>query len=554
MSMFETWGSLRSDDATLKGSWCTSGQDTNSSEYPTLLSFGDSPRNTFANSGCDQMDTIPDMTSTTSAFLKRVQLRKHVRGAKANRRPQDEADKAKHLAKKQVPKGDRTKDRTRVGQLDFCFGSEADSVEDTLRWLQSSAHHFWGEAVVLEICLTPKYAGRDVQEPIWISLQNMQPFYPQPSTVEVALEILSNSTGHCAKWQFYERNADVKVACYLPMDCYGQCIGVLRLSAKDTLSLDESGRDMFQPLVSIAVLRLMRAELHQSFRRQSTELTRTSRILESVFPRHVLHELCHRSENFSEQEDAGCDVSRSWTLGSDSTQDSAFCRQQTVSDCSESSHQPLYAESHDHVATIFADIKDFTPISEACGPAGVMRMLNQLFKKFDDIMEAFHPMSYKVETVGDSYVVACGLLPDCDTDPSIIAMHSIHISALMLRAAREVLVNEEPVQLRVGIHMGPLMSGIVGKRVPRFCLFGDTVNTASRMESTGIPGKIHVSEQTKEFCGNAAACMFYPLGDRQIKGKGKMRTYWLDPDEVLRPRPLWPILGKYTWTGLALRH
>ncbi|CAJ1334871.1 unnamed protein product [Effrenium voratum] len=198
-------GSLRSDDATLKGSWCTSGQDTNSSEYPTLLSFGDSPRNTFANSGCDQMDTIPDMTSTTSAFLKRVQLRKHVRGAKANRRPQDEADKAKHLAKKQVPKGDRTKDRTRVGQLDFCFGSEADSVEDTLRWLQSSAHHFWGEAVVLEICLTPKYAGRDVQEPIWISLQNMQPFYPQPSTVEVALEILSNSTGHCAKWQFYER-------------------------------------------------------------------------------------------------------------------------------------------------------------------------------------------------------------------------------------------------------------------------------------------------------------------------------------------------------------
>ncbi|EFJ48016.1 guanylyl and adenylyl cyclase family member, partial [Volvox carteri f. nagariensis] len=116
----------------------------------------------------------------------------------------------------------------------------------------------------------------------------------------------------------------------------------------------------------------------------------------------------------------------------------------------------------------------------------VMSLLNSLYSRYDAMLDKYGV--YKVETIGDCYFVAGGLIHE-DEDG---------MAAAMLSAAREVLMPTTglPVEIRIGLHTGPVVSGVVGTRMPRFCLFGDTVNTASRIESTGLPGAIHASEAT----------------------------------------------------------
>ncbi|EFJ46089.1 guanylyl and adenylyl cyclase family member [Volvox carteri f. nagariensis] len=156
-------------------------------------------------------------------------------------------------------------------------------------------------------------------------------------------------------------------------------------------------------------------------------------------------------------------------------------------------------------------------------PATVMSFLNDLYTRLDAMLDAFGV--YKVETIGDCYVAAGGLMKvDAET------------GAAILRAASAVLLptSGEPVRLRVGIHSGPAMSGVVGTRMPRFCLFGDTINTASRMESTGVPGAIHVSKATRDLTPDEP---WEPTGAVEAKGKGLMETYLLKPQNSIAPPP-----------------
>ncbi|XP_050793798.1 guanylate cyclase soluble subunit beta-2-like [Gopherus flavomarginatus] len=171
---------------------------------------------------------------------------------------------------------------------------------------------------------------------------------------------------------------------------------------------------------------------------------------------------------------------------------------------------------------LFSDIVTFTNICSACEPIQIVNMLNSMYSKFDRLTSVHNV--YKVETIGDAYMVVGGV-------PVPIASHAKRVAnfALGMRtAAREVMnpITGEPIQIRVGIHTGPVLAGVVGEKMPRYCLFGDTVNTASRMESHGLPNKIHLSPTAFRALQNQGF-EIVERGEIEVKGKGKMTTYIL---------------------------
>ncbi|GIL79928.1 hypothetical protein Vretimale_12545 [Volvox reticuliferus] len=192
------------------------------------------------------------------------------------------------------------------------------------------------------------------------------------------------------------------------------------------------------------------------------------------------------------------------------------------------------ATSHSALTVLFCDIQGFTTMCNSVKPATVMSFLNDLYTRLDAMLDAFGV--YKVETIGDCYMVAGGLMKvdeetgavtvrSDDVDPQH-AHRTVQFAKALLHAASTVRLPNtgEPVRMRVGIHSGPAMSGVVGTRMPRFCLFGDTINTASRMESTGLPGAIHVSQATRDLTPNE---LWEPTGGVEAKGKGLLQTYLL---------------------------
>ncbi|CAD5115236.1 DgyrCDS4228 [Dimorphilus gyrociliatus] len=189
--------------------------------------------------------------------------------------------------------------------------------------------------------------------------------------------------------------------------------------------------------------------------------------------------------------------------------------------------QSVPPEYYDSVTIYFSDIVGFTEISSSSTPMQVITLLNELYSRFDKIIGSFD--AYKVETIGDAYMVISGLPKrNCDTHVVEIARLSVELleSAMTMQLPHR---KEEHLALRVGIHTGPVMAGIVGLKMPRYCLFGDTVNVASRMESTSEPGKIQMSptsaESLKAF--KLDNLMIIPRGTLEIKGKGQMETFWL---------------------------
>ncbi|XP_031733444.1 receptor-type guanylate cyclase daf-11 [Anarrhichthys ocellatus] len=188
-------------------------------------------------------------------------------------------------------------------------------------------------------------------------------------------------------------------------------------------------------------------------------------------------------------------------------------------------HKHVEAESYEKVTIFFSDIVGFTSISASCAPLQVVEMLNNLYMCFDTRIDSYDV--YKVETIGDAYMVVSGL-PERNGD-----RHADEIAKMALdlvAAVRQVSIphmRNHRLQLRAGIHTGPCVAGIVGYKMPRYCLFGDTVNTASRMESTSLPQKIHTSSETYLALIKDNAYELQLRGEIEVKGKGKMNTYWL---------------------------
>lgn len=187
--------------------------------------------------------------------------------------------------------------------------------------------------------------------------------------------------------------------------------------------------------------------------------------------------------------------------------------------------QSVLAETFDNVTIYFSDIVGFTALSAESSPLQVVDLLNDLYTCFDSIIENFDV--YKVETIGDAYMVVSGLPV---RNGNAHAREIARMSLRLLQAVATFRIRHRPndqLKLRIGLHSGPCVAGVVGLKMPRYCLFGDTVNTASRMESNGLPLKIHVSSQTKELLDNFSTFRLELRGEIEMKGKGKVTTYWL---------------------------
>ncbi|XP_019334932.2 retinal guanylyl cyclase 2 [Alligator mississippiensis] len=194
-------------------------------------------------------------------------------------------------------------------------------------------------------------------------------------------------------------------------------------------------------------------------------------------------------------------------------------------------------EYFDRVTIYFSDIVGFTTISALSEPIEVVDLLNDLYTLFDAVL-GNHDV-YKVETIGDAYMVASGL-PKRNGNKHAAEIANMSLDILSSVGSFKMRhMPEVPVRIRIGLHTGPCVAGVVGLTMPRYCLFGDTVNTASRMESTGLPYRIHVNRTTVETLQTLNEGYEIVLrGKTELKGKGIEDTYWLVGKQgFLKPLP-----------------
>lgn len=200
-------------------------------------------------------------------------------------------------------------------------------------------------------------------------------------------------------------------------------------------------------------LEMLTDKLQQTYRELESEKQKTDRLLYSVLPKSVANELRHQ--------------------------------------------RPVAPKRYDSVTLMFSGIVGFGQYCAAnTDPEGAMKivnMLNELYTLFDALTDSKrNPNIYKVETVGDKYMAVSGLPDPCEDHAKCIARLALD----MMDMAKNVNMGPNPMQITIGIHSGEVVTGVIGNRVPRYCLFGNTVNLTSRTETTGVAGRINVSEET----------------------------------------------------------
>jgi len=178
------------------------------------------------------------------------------------------------------------------------------------------------------------------------------------------------------------------------------------------------------------------------------------------------------------------------------------------------------ADEFADVTVLFSDIVGYTPLAEQLGPRKTVMLLNDLYSRFDQIA-AEHGVE-KIETVGDGYLAVGGAPVRNDEHPEAVAQCAL----AMIEASKDVMAsNNEPVQIRIGLHTGPIFAGVIGEHRFHYAIFGETVNVASRVQGHSEPGNILVSETTYKRIKSSHELEKHDV--IELKGHGPMKTYWL---------------------------
>ncbi len=180
----------------------------------------------------------------------------------------------------------------------------------------------------------------------------------------------------------------------------------------------------------------------------------------------------------------------------------------------------IIVDRFDHVSVLFADIVGFTAMSAQRTPEAMVTMLNDLFSQFDRLAD-IHLLE-KIKTIGDAYMVVAGVPEPSAGHARDISRMALDMIGVLEDYSKKIGVD---LNIRVGIHTGSVVAGVIGKKKFIYDLWGDTVNTASRMESHGAPGKVHVTAAVHALLRTSFE--FEARGPMEIKGKGAMDTYFL---------------------------
>jgi class 3 adenylate cyclase len=171
-------------------------------------------------------------------------------------------------------------------------------------------------------------------------------------------------------------------------------------------------------------------------------------------------------------------------------------------------------------SVLFADLKGFTVLSSSRRPEQIVALLDRIFTEFDKLAQE-HGLE-KIKTIGDAYMAAAGLpLPQPDH-----ALRAARMALRMIDVLHHLRADfDAELDLRVGVHAGPVVAGVIGSTKYAYDIWGDTVNVASRLESHGTPGRVHISEELRRALPERFECE--ERGPIEVKGKGTMVTYWL---------------------------
>jgi class 3 adenylate cyclase len=182
-----------------------------------------------------------------------------------------------------------------------------------------------------------------------------------------------------------------------------------------------------------------------------------------------------------------------------------------------------------HTATVlFADLKGFTSWASNTAPGTVVTHLDRIFSEFDEIAHR-HGVE-KIKTIGDAYMAAAGLPVERVDHVDCVVQAALEIVGVLPRVSEEIGV---PLDVRAGVHTGPVVAGVIGTKKHAYDIWGDTVNIASRLESHGVPGRVHVSETVHQALGKRYNCE--KRGMIELKNRGELQTWFVNGLAVLAP-------------------